>query len=304
MSSDYPRYLSPKLLARAGSLELRARLIVEGLLSGQHRSPFQGSSVEFAQHRPYAQGDDIRKVDWKVLARSNKVYLKQYQEETNLELMVVVDCSQSMAFGTVKTDAGLWTKYDCATSIAAAMAYLATRQQDAVGLAVFDQTVNRFFRPSNQAGQWRMMIDELQAVPRWSSTGLGKVLDELAQKIVRRSVILLVSDCFDDVAAIKTGLTHLRYRNHEVMLLQTLDPAEVGFPYDSVTMFQGLEDMGEVLVEPKALRAAYLKELAEHNGELARVCRGMGVDYAMIDTGEPLDVSLSAFLARRLARMK
>lgn len=149
-----------------------------------------------------------------------------------------------------------------------------------------------------------MIVDELQAVPRWGGTGFGRSLLQLAEKVVRRSVMLLVSDCFDDVEAIRQGLMQLRYRKHEVMLLQVMDPAELTFPYDSVTMFKGMEETGELLVEPRALRQAYLKEMQAHNLELARVCRGMGVEHGLIDSGEPLDVTLSAFLARRLARMK
>jgi uncharacterized protein (DUF58 family) len=153
-AADYRKYLDPRTLARIGALDLRARLIVEGLMSGMHRSPYQGISVEFAQHRPYVSGDDIRHVDWKVFGRSDKVYLKQYQEETNLHLLLIVDASESMGFGTVDAHGATWTKYDHATAIAASLAYMAIQQQDSVGLAIFDQTLSRYFKPSNSPGLW------------------------------------------------------------------------------------------------------------------------------------------------------
>jgi uncharacterized protein (DUF58 family) len=308
-SSNYRQYLDPRVLARVGALELRARLVVEGLLTGQHRSPYQGASVEFAQHRPYVQGDDIRHVDWKVLARNDKVYLKQYQVETNLELMLVVDASESMGFGTVKvggkTDAkSEWTKYDCATAISAAIAYMAIQQQDSVGLAVFDQALSRYFRPSNSPGQWKLVVNELQGVPRWNKTGVGKVLDQVAEKLTHRSVVVVVSDLFDDVESIIKGLRHLRYRKHEVIMFQILDPAEIDFPFEDVTLFKGLEETGDLLVEPRALRAAYLDQLKLFSETLGKACRGMNIDFARISSGDSLDIALSQYLADRMGRMK
>ena len=304
-AADYRKYLDPRTLAKIGGLDLRARLIVEGLTAGQHRSPYQGISVEFAQHRPYVQGDDTRHVDWKVLGKTDKVYLKQYIEETNLHLIVVVDASQSMGFGTVKADDGTpWTKYDCATAIAAALSYLTIQQQDSVGLGIFDQQLSRYFKPSNSPAQWRLVTQELQQVPRWNKTNTGKVLDQLAEKLTHRSIVVLISDFFDDVEHLKTGLRHLRYKKHEVIAFQTLDPAEIEFPFDDVTLFKGLEDAGELLTEPRSLRQAYLDQLAAHTDGLRKLCRGLKVDFTRVNTGEPLDVSLSAYLATRAASIK
>src|ERR1700689_1597321 len=160
--TDYRKYLDPRTLARISSLDLRARLVVEGLTTGMHRSPYQGISIEFAQHRPYVQGDDIRHVDWKVLAKTDRVYLKQYLEETNLHLICVVDASESMGFGTVTGEGGAsWTKYDHATAIAASLAYMAIQQQDAVGLAIFDSDLKHYIKPSNSPGQWKIITHEL-----------------------------------------------------------------------------------------------------------------------------------------------
>src|SRR5438067_1750420 len=268
--ADYRKYLDLRTLARVASLDLRARLIVEGLMTGMHRSPYQGISVEFAQHRPYVQGDDIRHIDWKVFGRSDKIYLKQYQEETNLHLICIVDASESMGYGTVgasgkgqgASDGTTWTKYDHATAIAASLSYMAIQQQDSVGLAIFDQQLSRYFKPSNSPGQWKVVVTELQQVPRWNKTNTGKILDQIAEKLNHRSLIVLLSDFFDDLESIKQGLRHLRYKKHEIMAFQILDPAEVEFPFEDVTLFKGLEEAGELLTEPRSLREAYIEQLS------------------------------------------
>ena len=329
-TTDYRKYLDPRTLAKISSLDLRARLIVEGLTSGQHRSPYQGISVEFAQHRQYVQGDDIRHVDWKVLAKTDKIYLKQYLEETNLHLICLVDASESMGFGMVSADdreskiadresksgslpssilnsqssAPRWTKYDHATAIAAALSYLTIQQQDSVGLAIFDQTLSRYFKPSNSPGQWKIITQELQQVPRWNKTNMGKILDQLAEKLTHRSLIVILSDFFDDLEGLKKGLRHLRYKKHEMLAFQILDPAEIEFPYDDVTMFKGMEEAGQLLTEPRSLRDAYLEQLRTFTEEMQKMCRGMRIDFTRMNTGESLDVSLSTYLATRAASMK
>jgi uncharacterized protein (DUF58 family) len=303
-TADYRKYLDPRTLARVSSLDMRARLIVEGLTAGMHRSPYQGISVEFAQHRPYVQGDDIRHIDWKVFGRSDKHYLKQYIEETNLHLILIVDASESMGYGTVTNGKETWTKYDHATAIAASLAYMTIQQQDSVGLAIFDQTLSRYFKPSNSPSQWKTVVSELQQVPRWSKTNTGKILDQLAEKLHHRSVIVILSDFLDDIESIKKGLRHMRYKKHELMLFQILDPAEIEFPFEDVTMFEGMEEMGQLLTEPRALRESYLQQLAEFTEGLKKMCRGMNIDFVRMNSSEPLDVSLSTFLANRLATMK
>ncbi|HEX8325601.1 MAG TPA: DUF58 domain-containing protein [Tepidisphaeraceae bacterium] len=299
--ADYRRYLDPRTLAKISSLELRARLIVEGLMTGGHRSPYQGVSVEFAQHRPYTSGDDIRHVDWKVLARADKVYLKQYQQETNLQLILVVDASESMGFGSVPVDGGKWTKYDHATSLAASLAYLAVHQADAVGLAIFDQTLSRFFKPSSSPTQWKLVAQELQQMPKWNKTGIGRVLDQIAEKLTHRSVIVLMTDCFDDLESIKKGLRHLRYKKHEIIVMQLLDPQEIEFPFEDVTLFKGLEEAGQLITEPRALRDGYLEQFRQFSDDLKKLCRGLNIDFRAFNTSEPLDVTLSQFLADRSA---
>jgi uncharacterized protein (DUF58 family) len=303
-SSDYRRYLDPRTLAKVSSLELRARLVVEGLMTGMHRSPFQGVSVEFAQHRPYAAGDDIRHVDWKVFGRTEKVYLKQYLQETNLDLVCVVDASESMGFGSIESAGNRWHKYDHATAIAASMAYMAIQQQDSVGLAIFDHALARYFKPSNSPAQWKLVVDELQQIPRWNKTSTGKILDQLAEKLTHRSLIVILSDFFDDLDSIRQGLRHLRYKKHEIMVFQILDPQEIEFPFEDVMMFEGLEEMGDLLTEPRALREGYLRQLAEFTESLKKVCRGMNIDFHRFSSGDALDGALSSFLATRMASMK
>ena len=303
-TTDYRKYLDPRTLARISGLDLRARLIVEGLMTGMHRSPYQGASVEFAQHRPYVFGDDIRHVDWKVLGKTDRVYLKQYIEETNLHLICVVDASESMGYGTVGAESIAWTKYDHATAIAASLSYMAIQQQDSVGLAVFDNQLKKYLKPSNSPAQWKTITHELTLVPRTSKTGTGHVLDQLAEKLTHRSLIVVLSDFFDDMEGIKKGLTHLRYKKHEMMVFQVLDPMEIEFPFEDVTLFKGLEGLGELLTEPRALREGYLEQLNQFTEAMKKLCRGMHVDFQRMNSGEPLDVALSSFLATRSASIK
>ena len=226
------------------------------------------------------------------------MFIKQFEEETNLPIVLVVDASESMAFGSRPIDAR-WSKYEHAISLAATFSYLAHRQQDAVGLAVFDRALTRFLRPSNSASQWRLVVEELVRSPRGEKTDSGAVLDQVAEKIAQRSLVIVVSDCFDDLASIGRGLKHLRYRKHEVVVLQTLDHAEIDFPFRDPTLFKGLEQLGDLLVEPAALRDAYVKQMNEATGALAKACRALGADYHRLDTADPIDVHVRQFLTHR-----
>jgi uncharacterized protein (DUF58 family) len=173
-----------------------------------------------------------------------------------------------------------------------------------VGLAIFDQALSRYFKPSNAPAQWKMVVQELQTIPRWNKTNTGKILDQLAEKLHHRSLIVLLSDFFDDIESIKKGLRHLRYKKHEVMAFQILDPAEVEFPFEETTLFKGMEDLGDMLTEPRALREGYMEQLNAHTAALQKICRGMRVDFARMNSGEPLDTALSGFLATRAASIK
>ncbi len=299
---DYRKYLDPRALAKIQALDLRARLIVEGFITGMHRSPYKGFSIEFAQHRPYVSGDDIKFIDWKVFGRTDRHYIKQYEEETNLQVMLVVDASESMSYaGTLNPN---WRKFDHAVSIAASLAYVALHQQDSAGLAVFDQRIRRLIRPSNRPRQWRTIIDELTAATRDVKTDTGRVLDSVAEELRHRSLIILISDLFDDAAGIIRGLRHLSYRRHDLIVLQVLDHDEITFPFETTTMFRGMEVPAELVVEPQALRQAYLEEFSRHGALIREACHKLRVDFVQVDTSVPLDVSLPGFLATRAARMK
>lgn len=303
-------YLDPQTLAAIGSLELRARMIVEGMMTGMHRSPYQGYSVEFAQHRQYAPGDDIRHLDWKVYGRSDKLYLKQYQKETNLDLVVLVDNSGSMGYASSEA----WSKYDAAASAAAAMCYMALKQQDRVGLVLFDERITASTRMSNSHDHWRAVVESLSAgapgtpgVPGGEPQGedhptdLARVFDETLGKITRRSIIVLISDLFDDPAALERGLARLHHRRHDLIVMQTLDPAELSFPFRSPSDFHGLEGEGRLGLDPAALRKAYLQIIQEHVDQVKQITSRFRFDHLLLDTSQSLGPVLSHFLAQRAA---
>jgi len=299
--SDYRKYLDPTVLARIGALELRARLIVEGFFTGIHHSPQQGLSVEFADHRAYTQGDDLKHIDWRVFGRTDKYYVKEYEQEANLNLMLVVDCSESMNY---RSAGAAMTKHEYATSVAAAIAYLTLQQQDAVGLALFDERISHFMRPSNNAHQWRTLIHELDGKTGPAKTSIARVLTELAERLHHRMLILVISDLFDEPGAILKGLKLLRYRRHEVIVWNIWDPAEMTLPFSGPTMFEGLESSGRLLTDPRSLRTRYLDEVERFQSQIRNGCGHMMIDYTLFHTAMALDAALSGYLATRSARLR
>lgn len=299
--TDTRRYLDPKVLARISSLELRARMVVEGFLSGMHDSPHRGLSVEFADHRIYTQGDDLRHIDWKVYGKTDKYYIKEYEQETNLHLMLVVDCSESMAF---RSEPDRMSKHEYATSIAGATAYLALQQQDAVGLALFDERVTQFLKPHNNPHHWRTIIHELAGKTGPAKTSLGRVLAELAERLRHRVLIILISDLFDDPDLVLKALKLLRFNHHEIIVWNLWDPVELQFPYHGPTLFEGLEGSGRLLTEPGSLRQRYLEEVERFLERMRRGCGHMHVEYTLFNTAMPLDAALSGYLATRGARLR
>ncbi|MFV0446402.1 MAG: DUF58 domain-containing protein [Planctomycetaceae bacterium] len=290
---------SPAELARLASLELRARTIVEGHLAGLHRSPRQGFSVEFAEHREYTPGDDLRHLDWKVYGKRDRLYLKQYDEETNFACQLVVDVSESMAY---RSEVAALSKWDYAATLAAALAWLVLKQQDAVGITLFDQTSRSTLAPSGQALQLKSILQLLEAALPANPSRLGAVLDQLAERSHRRGVFVIVTDLFDDPQEVRQGLRHLRYRGHDVSLLQVIDPAEQEFPFESATEFEGLEGTGSETVNPRSIRADYLREFNAFLRDAASACRELGVDYRLFRTDEPPEQGLFEFLGRRRSR--
>lgn len=289
------RYLDPDVLARMSRIELAARSIVEGSTSGRHKSPYHGFSVEFAEHREYVPGDDIKHVDWKVYGRTERIYLKQYEEETNLICWLVVDVSESMKFGS----AAGHTKFDHAALAAAALAYLVLQQQDSVGLVTFDDRVRAFLRPTSQPSNLKEIAAVLAQGPGASPSRLGAVLHELAERIPRRGLIFVLSDFFDEVPDVLAGVRHLRFKRHEVVAAQVLDPAEVEFPFQEATLFRGLEQIPELLADPRGLRKTYLDRFNAFVEELGQGCRSQQVDFLRLRTDHPLERALPNYLARR-----
>lgn len=291
-----PPLPDPAVLARIDRLELEARQVVEGYLSGRHRSPRHGFAVEFAQHREYAPGDDIKHIDWKVYGRTERYHLKQYEQETNLVAWTLIDASESMGYGS-----GTRTKYDLACRAAAAMAYLVLTQTDSVGVATLASGTRGFLRPSGQITQLREACRVMTEGPFAGPAQLGPALNELAGRTGRRGIAFVFSDLLDDVPDILAGLQHLRYQKHEVVLFHTLDGAEIDFPFRSTTLFRGLEGMPEILTDPPGIRESYLKAFNEHVGAIEAGCRAMEIDYVRLRTDADLGHDLAAYLQKRHA---
>ena len=294
---DYQKYLDPETLSKLKGLDLKARLIVEGFVSGLHKSPYQGFSVEFAEHREYVPGDDLRYVDWKVFGKSDRFYLKRFEEETNFACHILLDSSESMAY---QSSAAAVTKLEYAQYIAAALAYLVVRQQDAAGLATFDARVTHFARPSSRPSHLKELFHLMeQSTPRGESD-MGPIFHDLAERIKKRGLVIVISDLFDDVDSLLMGLKHLKHRRHDVSVMQVIDPAEQDFPFEDPTLFQGLEDMPEQMTEPRALRNAYRREFEDFLHRVRRGCRDMNMDHVLLRTDQSLDVALNSFLTRRM----
>jgi uncharacterized protein (DUF58 family) len=314
---DAQLYLHPQTLARLGTLELRAKMIVEGVMSGAHKSPFQGFSVEFAQHRPYVAGDDIRHLDWKVYGRSDKLQLKQYQQETNLDLMVMVDCSGSMnygsrsfesASGTGRTSSpdgrAYWSKYDHATAVGAALAYMSLHQGDRVGLVVFADEVKAMLKRSSAMSLWRQIVGALSVTPVDRATNLARVIDQTLSKLTNRCLIALVSDLYVDPEEFRTACARIRHRRHDLIVLQTIDNREKELDLKDAAPFVGLEGEERIRVDPRAIRDEYKRVFAEHLARIESITRGFGFDYQTVNTHDWLGPPMAAFLARRNAQIK
>jgi len=297
---NYQKYLNPQTLASLEGLDLQARLVVEGYVAGMHPSPYHGFSVEFAEHREYVPGDDIRHVDWKVWSKTDKFYLKQYEEETNLLLYLLLDTSESMGYASGKNV----SKLQYAQMVAAALGYMVLQQQDSVGLATFDDGVRRYLKPAGQPSHLKELIHLLDATPARAKSDLGIVFHELAERFKKRGVVVILSDLFDDVTKMIAGLKHFRHRRHEVIVFHVLDPAELDFPFRDTTLFKGLEGLPDVLTEPHALRRAYQAEIGAYLDELKRGCRMIDIDYVPLRTDWDLDAALSSYLAARANRRR
>jgi uncharacterized protein (DUF58 family) len=304
----------PSELARYGGLSLTARGVVEGFLAGIHRSPFKGFSVEFAEHRQYYPGDELRHVDWRAFGKTDRLYVKEYEEETNLKSFLVVDASGSMRFrGKSAPHAFVrphsrshgvrlpLTKYEYAQQVAASLAYLMLAQLDAVGLVVHDTKVKQLIPPRATSKHLLGLLRGLEDAQPGGETSLAAVWNQLATAhLKRRGLVILLSDCFDEPAALGKALRHLRHRGHEVLLFHVLAPEEIEFPFDRPTRFRDMERITEVVkVDSRAMRDEYRKNFQAFCAELRRTASDLRIDYHLLRTDQPVDTALGAYLARR-----
>ncbi len=295
---DSKKYLRPEVTQRIRRLELTARRVVEGFLSGMHRSPYFGQSIEFLQHRQYNRGDEIRHIDWKVYARQDRLHIKQYEEETNLRLTLVVDRSASMSYGDGETN-----KFDFSASVAASLAYLALRQKDACGLFTFDTAVREIVPAKSNQQQLTRILSMLDSVGADGRTDLVRVAREVGQAIPRRGLVVIISDLLGTDKLVE-GLRVLRSRGHDVALFHVLHDDEIEFPFNGATRFEGLETDELLNCNPRALREGYLDALDEFLAATRKACGRLSIDYTQVRTSEPLDALLAKFLSHRISLPK
>ena len=288
------KYLDPALIARLGSLDLKARAIVEGFLSGLHRSPFKGFSVEFAEYRQYFPGDDLSTLDWKVYAKTDRHFVKKFEEETNLDCHILLDVSAAMGYGS----AGI-TKLEYGSYLAAALSYLMSRQRDAVGLIAFDDKIQQMLPARSRPGHLTSILVTLERLKLGTHTDVAKPLRDIAEAIHKRGLVVLISDLLDDVDRVLEGLKHFRYRGTEVIVFHVLDPAELAFPFQQAARFRDLETNDEVLAVPDAVRKQYLEAVNELIDRYKRELRVAGIDYTLLDTSVPIEHGLMSYLFTR-----
>ena len=288
------QFLDPAVVARLGNLELKARTVVEGFLSGLHRSPFKGFSVEFAEYRQYIPGDDLSTIDWKVYARSDRHYVKKFEEETNLNCHVMLDISGSMAYGS----RGI-TKYQYGQCLAASLAYLMNRQRDAAGLAAFDERIVTMLPASSRPGHLNAILVTLDRLELGTETNVSKPLHQLADSLTKRGMVVLISDLLDDPERVIRGLKHFRFRGTDVIVFHLLDPDELAFPFERATRFEDMETQDEVLAVPVVVRDHYIKAIGALIDRYKRELGAAGIDYQLLTTDQPLELALLAYLSTR-----
>lgn len=293
---DSPTSLDPRALASLKGLHLRARQIVEGYMVGLHRSPLRGFSIEFAEHREYAPGDDVRHVDWKVFGRTDKFYVKQYEDETNLICYLVLDVSESMAY---QGPGSAMSKLEYARCLVAAFSWLVLQQQDAVALATIGEQVHDRLRPASHPSQWDNVLRMLEDANPAGTTRIGPTLHELAERYRKRGIVIILSDLFAEVDELITGLRHFGHRRHDVVVLEVLDPAELDFPFQRFSRFQGFEQLGNLLADPAAIRTGYLEEMEASRNKVKQEIRKLGMELVSVRTDTPFDVAMREFLEAR-----
>ena len=292
---DFRSYLNPAVISKLNSLELKARLVVEGFMVGLHRSPYHGFSVEFTQHRPYMQGDSLKDIDWKAYGKTEKYYVKQYEEETNLKSYILLDTSKSMGYASE----GNITKLEYASTLVAALSYLMVKQQDAAGLALYAEKINKFFPPKVSRPYLREMLKNLAAAKPSDKTNTASSLNSVADKIKRRGLVIIFSDFFDDINTTLSALKHFRYKKNEVIVFQILDPLERSFAFGKDAIFKDLETAEEITTQPYQIQKVYKEAMVDFISRIKTECYNSNIEYNLLETTTPFDKALYSYIQKR-----
>ncbi len=295
MDEEYRKYLAPDVIARLANMEIVARLVVEGFIAGLHKSPYHGFSVEFAEHRQYMPGDEIRHVDWKIYAKTGRYFIKEFEEETNLKATIILDASSSMGFASGSSV----TKLAYGSYLAAALSYLMIQQRDAVGLAVFDEKVRTYLPPRSTRSYLQQLLKHLTALAPGSTTDTAPSLHRIAERIRRRGLVIVISDLFDDQAKVMSALKHLRHTKNEVIVMQVLDPLERSFAFGSDAVFKDMETGEQMTTHPWHIQRSYRAAMEQFLERYRTQCREHNIDYVLMDTSTPFDIALTKYLGTR-----
>jgi uncharacterized protein (DUF58 family) len=289
------KYLQPGVVAQLSNMELRARLVVEGFITGLHKSPYHGFSVEFIEHRQYMPGDEIKHIDWKAYGKTDRYYIKQFEEETNLKSYLILDASKSMDYASE----GQVKKIEYASYIAAALSYLMIEQRDAVGLTIYDEQVRVSLPPRATKSYLKLILKELETLKPGNRTGTAQSLHAVAERIKRRGLVIVLSDLFDDPKQVMTALKHFRHKGNEVIVMQVLDPMERSFAFGTDAVFRDMETKEELMTQPWHIQKAYRDSLGSFLEAYKRECRENAIDYVLLDTTTPFDKALFEYLNKR-----
>ncbi len=293
---NYRKYLQPDVVAKLANMEIVARLVVEGFITGLHKSPFHGFSVEFAEHRQYMPGDEIKHIDWKIFGRTDRYYIKQFEEETNLKGYLILDSSKSMAFSS----GGRLSKLEYSCFITAALAQMMVQQRDAVGLTVYDEAVRTYMPPHATKSYLREILRQLEVLKPSNKTSTAESLHMIAERIKRRGLVIIISDLFDNPSEVMSALKHFRHKNNEVVVMQVLDPLEQSFAFGRDAVFKDLETNEELTTQPWHIQKAYQESMKDFLAKYKKECREHNIDYVLLDTSMPFDVALIHYLNKRM----
>ena len=288
-------FLDPSFISKLNSLELKARLVVEGFMVGLHKSPYHGFSVEFSEHRAYMQGDNLKDVDWKVFGKTEKYFIKQYEEETNLRSYVFLDKSNSMAYSSGNNI----SKLDYSLTLAAALSYLMIHQQDAVGLTLYSEKINKFLPPKSSRAYLQEILRNLATVQASEKTNTAESLSKAAEKIKRRGLVIIISDFFDDINSVLKALKHFSYKKNEVIVFQILDPMEKSFSFGKDAIFKDMETGDELTTQPYQIQKAYREAMAEFTNRIKKECLNSNIDYNLVETSDSYDKALFRYIQKR-----